>query len=131
MQNNNKTIIKNFVAMVLNKGAIDAVDQFFWDDGLGLHSLKEGLRERQTAFPDMDWTIEEQIAEGDKVVTRFQWTGTHLAEFCDVPATGRSVKVRGVFIDRLEGGKIKETFCIMDFFGLMLQLGALAFPHKR
>jgi steroid delta-isomerase-like uncharacterized protein len=127
---NNSTIIQSFVEVVLNKGEIDSVDQFFWDDGLGLHSLKEDLRYRRAAFPDMHWEIEEQIAGGDKVVTKFEWTGTHLAEFFNVPATGRSVKVRGVFIDRLEGGKIKDTFTFMDGLGLMMQLGAFRLPSK-
>ena len=128
---NNSIIIKNFVDIVLNQGVIDSVDQFVWDDGLGLHELKEALRERRAAFPDMHWTIEEQIAEGDKVVTRFEWVGTHRAEYFNVAATGRSVKVRGVFIDHLEGGKIKKTFFIQDFLGLMMQLGAFRWPQQK
>jgi predicted ester cyclase len=128
---NNRIIIKNFVDIVLNQGVIDSVDQFVWDDGLGLHELKEGLRGRRAAFPDMHWTIEEQIAEGDKVVTRFEWVGTHRAEYFKVAATGRSVKVRGVFIHHLEGGKIKETFFIQDFLGLMMQLGAFRWPQQK
>ena len=66
-----------------------------------------------------------KLAEGDKVVTRFEWTGTHRGEFLGVPATGRSVKVWGVVIDRLEAGRIKDTRILMDALGLMMQLGAL------
>ena len=76
------------------------------------------------AFPDMHWSIEEQIAEADKVVTRFIWTGTHDAEFLGVPAKARRVSVWGMVIDRLESEKIKETRILMDTLGLMRQLGA-------
>jgi predicted ester cyclase len=81
------------------------------------------LRGIRAAFPDMRWTVEEQIAQGDKVVTRFEWTGTHRDVFLGVGATGRAVKVWGVVIDRLEAGKIKDTRIIMDTMGLMMQLG--------
>ena len=96
--------------------------------GPGLGGLKDVLRGMRAAFPDMHWTVEEQIAEGDKVATRFEWTGTHRGEFLGVPATGRAVKVWGVVIDRLEGGKIKDTRIIMDSLGLMLQLGVFPPP---
>ncbi|MEO6382520.1 MAG: ester cyclase [Nitrobacter sp.] len=137
--NDNSAIVKNFVDTVLNQGAIDSSDQFVWEDmveqvpmpgqGPGLNGLKDVLRGMRAAFPDMHWTIEEQITEGDKVVTRFEWTGTHRAEFFGVPATARPVKVWGIVIDRLDGGKIKDTRIIMDGLGLMMQLGALPPPQ--
>jgi predicted ester cyclase len=62
-------------------------------------------------------------------VTRFEWTGTHQAEFLGVPATGRSVKVWGMVIDRLEAGRIKDTRIIMDTLGLMVQFGVFRPPR--
>ena len=104
MQNNSK-IIQRFIEEVLNQGNIESTGQFFWEDmveqvplpgqGPGLEGLKGVLRGMRAGFPDMHWSIEEQIAEGDKVVTRFEWTGTHRGEFLGVPATGRPVKVWG------------------------------------
>ncbi|MEO7166927.1 MAG: ester cyclase [Chthoniobacterales bacterium] len=124
---------------VLNQGAIDSSDQFFWENmvervpmpgqGPGLNGLKDVLRGMRAAFPDMHWTIEEQITEGDKVVTRFEWSGTHRAEFFGVPATGRPVKVWGIVIDRIDGGKIKDTRILMDALGLMMQLRAFPPPQ--
>jgi predicted ester cyclase len=76
------------------------------------------------AFPDLHWSVDEQIVEGDKVATRFEWTGTHRAEFLGIPATGRKVKVWGIVIDRLEAGRVKDTRILMDTLGLMMQLGA-------
>jgi hypothetical protein len=76
----------------------------------------------------MHWTIDEQISEGDKVLTRFEWTGTHRGPFLGVPATHRPVKVWGMVIDRFESGKIQDTRIIMDTLGLMMQLGVIPKP---
>jgi steroid delta-isomerase-like uncharacterized protein len=136
----NSNIVRHFVTEVLNQGKIESAGEFFWEDMVeqvplpdqepGLSGLQDVLRGMRAAFPDMHWTVEEQIAEGDKVVTRFEWTGTHKAAFFGVPATGRPVRVWGVVIDRLEGGKIKDTRLIMDALGLMMQLGAFPPPHR-
>ncbi len=134
----NSQIVCRFIEEVLNQGNIEATDQFFWEDmleqvplpgqGPGVEGLKDMLRGMRAGFPDMHWTVEEQIAEGDKVLTRFEWTGTHQGEFFQVPATGRPVKVWGMAVDRFEGGKIKDTRIIMDSLGLMMQLGAVPPP---
>jgi steroid delta-isomerase-like uncharacterized protein len=131
-------VVRQFIEEVINRGKIDAAEQFFWDDmveqvplpgqGPGIEGLKGVLRGRKAAFPDMHWTIEEQIAEGDKVLSRFEWTGTHDGPFLGVAATHRSVKVWGMVLDRFEGGKIKATRIIMDTLGLMGQLGVIPGP---
>ena len=134
----NSDIVRGFIEEVLNKGNIEESGRFFREDmveqvplpgqGPGLAGLKDILRGMRSSFPNMHWTVEEQVAEGDKVVTRFEWTGTHRGEFLGVPATGRGVKVWGIVIDRFEGGKIKDTRIIMDTLGLMMQLGVLPPP---
>ena len=72
--------------------------------------------------------MNEQIAEGDKVLTRVEWAGTVQGEFLGVPATGRSVRVWGMVIDRLQAGRIKDTRIIMDALGMMMQLGVFPSP---
>lgn len=139
--NNNASIVRNFVEEVLNDGKIDAAGKYFWEDmveqvplpgqGPGLAGLKDVLRGMRAAFPDMHWSIEEQISDGDRVMTRFEWTGTHRGEFLGVPATGRPVKVWGMVIDRLVDEKIKDTRILMDTLGLMMQLGAVPPPAKN
>ena len=62
------------------------------------------------------------------MVSRFEWTGTHQGTFLGVPATNRRVKVWGMVIDRLDGGKIRDTRIIMDTLGLMMQIGAVPPP---
>lgn len=134
----NSNAVRRFIEEVLNQGRIDVADQFFWDDvveqvplpgqGPGLDGLKNALRGLRTAFPDMHWTVQEQVAEGDKVLSRFEWTGTHRGTFLGVPATDRPVTVWGMVIDRFEGDKIKDTRIIMDTLGLMMQLGVVPPP---
>lgn len=129
----NKEIIRQFIDETFNQGKIDSADRFIWEDvveqvpfpgqGPGIQGLKDVLRGMSAAFQDMHWTVDEQIAEADKVVTRFQWTGTHRGTFLGIPATGRPVKVWGIVIDRLEKGRIKQTRILMDTLGLMMQLG--------
>ncbi|RYX84655.1 hypothetical protein EON83_08425 [bacterium] len=65
----------------------------------------------------------EQISEADKVVTRFEWTGTHQGDFLGIPATDRAVQVWGIVIDHFVESKIKNTRLIMDVPGLLAQLG--------
>jgi steroid delta-isomerase-like uncharacterized protein len=135
---NNAAVVRSFVDKVINQGDMVSAEQYVWEDvveqvpfpgqGPGLEGLKDVLRSMRSAFPDLDFSIKEQISEGDKVASRFEWTGTHEQEFLGVPATGRSVRVWGVVIDRLEANRIKDTRIIMDIFGLMMQLGALPPP---
>lgn len=134
----NREIVRQFIEEVLNQGDIEASGKFFHQDmveqvplpgqGPGLDGLKAILRGMRAAFPDMHWKVEEQIAEGDKVMTRFEWTGTHRGPFAGVPATGRPVKVWGIVVDRFEAGKIADTRIIMDTMGMMMQLGVIPSP---
>ena len=131
----NATIVRRFADEVITQGQIDRTAEFVWEDvveqvpfpgqGPGVEGLKDVLRGMRSAFPDLVFAIEEQVAQGDKVASRFEWTGTHQGEFLGVPATGRKVRVWGIVIDRLVEGRIKDTRIIMDIFGLMMQLGAI------
>jgi steroid delta-isomerase-like uncharacterized protein len=134
----NASIVRRFTEEVITQGDMDIAAQLVWEDvveqvpfpgqGPGLEGLKDVLRGMRTAFPDLDFSIKEQIAEDDKVASRFEWTGTHQGEFLGVPRTDRQVSVWGIVIDRLEEGRIKDTRIIMDIFGLMMQLGVFPPP---
>jgi steroid delta-isomerase-like uncharacterized protein len=138
MQSNSNVVLQ-FIDKVLNRGEVDAAGEFFWEDmveqvplpgqGPGVEGLKDALRGLRGAFPDMLWKVAEQIVEGDKVVTRFEWTGTHRSEFLGMPATDKKVKVWGMVIDRLDRGRIRDTRILMDTFGLMMQLGVV--PQQK
>ena len=95
-------------------------------------SVDEHLRlSARNANKDSNWTVEEQIAEGDKVLSRFVWTGTHHGEFLGIPATHRPIRVWGMVIDRFAGEKIVSTRILMDTFGLMVQLGVIPPPGPQ
>jgi steroid delta-isomerase-like uncharacterized protein len=80
------------------------------------------------AFPDIHFTIEDQIADGDRVVTRWTATGTHQGEFQGIAPTNRQVRMTGTDIDRFAGGKVIECWTTTDDLGLMQQLGAIPAP---
>ncbi|MGE0594095.1 MAG: ester cyclase [Vicinamibacterales bacterium] len=135
MSDRHKARVRDFLARVLTGGDIDATGEYFAVDmveevplpgqGPGLSGLKETLARIRSAFPDSTWTVEEQIAEGDKVLTRFVWTGTHQGEFLGIPATHRPIHVWGMVIDQFSGDTIISTRILMDTFGMMMQLGVI------
>jgi len=77
------------------------------------------------AFPDGKWTIEDQLAEGDKVMTRWNFTGTHKGMFKGIAPTGRKVAITGMVIDRVVDGRIVEEWEEFDALGTMRQLGVV------
>jgi steroid delta-isomerase-like uncharacterized protein len=79
----------------------------------------------RSAFPDWVETVEDVIAEGDKVVIRVTGRGSHEGEFQGIPATGRQVTATGVGIGRIQDGRIVEAWAAYDALGLMQQLGAI------
>jgi len=91
----------------------------------GAAGWKQLAQMYRTAFPDVIMTIDEQIAEGDKVVTRFTARGTHRGELAGVAASGRLVTVPCLTIDRIVGGQIVETFELFDQLGMFQAIGTL------
>ncbi len=79
----------------------------------------------RSAFPDTQITIEDQLAEGDMVATRWTARGTHQGELMGVPPSGNRVEVAGITISRIEGGKIEEDWDNYDALGMMQQIGAI------
>jgi steroid delta-isomerase-like uncharacterized protein len=140
MSEYNKARIREFIDRVLTAGEVDATGDYFHSDmveevpfpgqGPGLDGLKETLTRIRRAFPDSQWKVEEQIAEDDKVVTRFLWSGTHQGEFLGIPATNRAIRVWGMVIDRFEERKVKSTRILLDTSSMMQQLGVLPAAPK-
>lgn len=82
----------------------------------------------QAGFPDMKVTVEDAIAEGNKVATRGYFTGTHRGAFMGIPATGKTIKVSYSDVWRVENGKLVENWVQMDQLGIMQQLGVIPTP---
>jgi steroid delta-isomerase-like uncharacterized protein len=134
-ESENVSVIARFLEEVINQGRLEQADELVAVDFVELDPLpgqrqgREGLKEvigmMRAAFPDIHWVVEETVASGDKVVARFTWTGTHRGTFLGVPASGRSVSVKGVVIDRLAAGKMADSRILMDNFTMMQQLGVI------
>jgi predicted ester cyclase len=82
----------------------------------------------RAAFPDMRVTLEEELAEDDKVTTRGYFTGTHQGDFQGIPPTGKQIKVKYIDVWRVANGKLVENWVRMDQLGLMQQLGVIPMP---
>jgi steroid delta-isomerase-like uncharacterized protein len=94
-------------------------------DATGAALLKEVFGRLHRAFPDLHVTIEDLIAEGDKVVARNTITGTHQGEYMGLPPTGKSIRYDEIFICRFAGDRIAETWGVVDVLSQLRQLGAL------
>jgi steroid delta-isomerase-like uncharacterized protein len=131
----NKGVVSSFVEEVINRGQLERVNDLVALDFVELDPLpgqqqgREGLKQViaafRTAFPDIHWVIEEMVAEGDKVFSRFTWHGTHRDKFFGIPATGREIVVRGMVVDRVVAGKMVDSLILMDGLGMMTQLGVI------
>ncbi len=84
----------------------------------------------RAAFPDMTMTIDDQVAEGDKVVSRLTASGTHLGDYVGMPATGKSFSIGVIDVFRIEGGMIVERWGQSDDMGMMQQLGVIPPPGE-
>ena len=91
----------------------------------GVDALKGFVAGYRRAFPDAHSTVEDQVAEGDKVVTRWRARGTHRGELGPIAATDRPFEMDGVTIERIEDGRIAEVWAARDELGLLRQLGVL------
>ena len=98
------------------------------EDLRGPAAIKQFAAGVREAFPDLEITIEDQIAEGDKVLTRFRTRGTHQGELWGIPPTGRVVEITNMSMCRIEGGKMVEEWPAPDRLSMMQQLGVMDQP---
>ena len=127
----NKAIMRRFVE-VWNTDNVDLIDEVVAADCVlpnlgvrGAEALKQGVTAFRSIFPDTHLTTEDVIAEGDKVVVRISGSGTHMAEFAGIQATGKKVTWTGIAIGRCAGGKLVEVWSNEDALGRLQQLGAI------
>lgn len=136
----NKTLARRFYEE-LSKGNLAIVDEVAAANMIdhnppapGLAPGREGAKQVfnmfRAAFPDLHFTVEDQVAEGDKVVSRLTVRGTHRGQFQGIPPTGKTVTVGLIDIFRIAGGKGVERWGQMDSMGLMQQLGAVPQPGQ-
>lgn len=136
----NKALFRRFMDEVFNRGNIGLVDELVVVDFAEHEELppgtppgREGLKRIvavfRTAFPDFKVTLDDLIAEGDRVVVRSTWSGTQQGEFMGIAPTGKRVSFEVIDIVRIAGGKVQEHWGQMDNMLLMQQLGLAPVPE--
>lgn len=125
---------------IFNQGNLALADEIFSPDFMwheahlpplpqGPESIKMFATMLRSAFPDLHLSLEDSVAAGDRVVTRWSFQGTHRGEFFGVPPTGRTVTTSGIDIWRVRDGRIVENQQVVDNLGLLQQLGAVPQPE--
>jgi steroid delta-isomerase-like uncharacterized protein len=133
-----KAVVRRFYEDVLNRGDIVALEELAVEDylendmlpgqGTGLAGLRDRVTMLKTAL-DSQFTIEDVIAEGDKVAVRWTNSGTHVGNFAGIPATGKTFTIAGVDIHRMRDGKMAEHWHVVDQLTMLQQLGIIPAPE--
>lgn len=136
----NKATVRRFIEEVQNRHDIGALEKLFSPDytdhsnistlPASLDGTKQFFTMLFTAFPDIHVTLHDQVAEGDKVVTRKTFHGTHRGEFMGIAPTGKKIAVDVIDIFRFAGGKITDHWAVADMLGLKQQLGVVPPPGQ-
>ncbi|MGE5378654.1 MAG: ester cyclase [Bacteroidota bacterium] len=131
----NKSIVRRWVEEGWNKGNAALIDQLFTPDfyqhetGPETVTSSEALKQFHAgylaAIPDLQFTVDDLVAEGDRVAWRFQATGHQNGPLMGVPASGKAVAVTGIIIFRFEGSRIAEAWLNLDVLGLLQQVGII------
>jgi|SRR5215469_2545372 len=130
----NKAINRRLFEEVLNKGHLALVDELVSPDNVfhtptgpvhGLEGYKQFITMYLSAFPGLQFTIEDEIAEGEKAVTRYTARGTNTGSLMGMPATGKQATVTGIVIGRFANGKLVEGWLDFDALGMLQQLGVI------
>ena len=143
MSEENKEKARRMMEEAFGGGKLEVVDEVLDPDFVcydpnsesgevrGADTMKQEIGWFRSAVPDLTYTVEDQVAEGDEVVTRWKATGTHKGEFFGVAPTGKRIEMSGIQIDRFdEHGKMVEEWPEYDLLGAMKQMGAVSEPAQ-
>jgi predicted ester cyclase len=129
--NANKAIVQRFIAEVWNGNDLAAVDNLVHPDyaiegiGRGPEAVRNNVAAYRTAFPDLAWTIEQMVAEGDWVAVRLTLRGTHLGPLRSIPPTGKHVEMKEMAFWLVTKDLLRAVWSVGDALGLRVQMGAL------
>jgi predicted ester cyclase len=140
MSSANSQIIRRWFEEVWNQGNAAAIDEMSHPHTRGygqaeqgrtidMDEFKELWRNLRAAFPDIQFTIEDTIEQGDKVAARWSAIMTHTGNFLGIAPTQRQAKITGISYQRMDGGKIVEGWDNWDQLGLLVQIGATKLPN--
>ena len=137
----NKVIMRRFWE-VWEEGDIDRLDELLAHEYVnralatpdlppGPEGVKEVVSMFRSGMPDLRVVIEDMIAEGDRVATRYALEGTHGGQLFGIAPTGRHLSIKSMTVERLSGGKIVEHWRVTDELDMMRQLGAIGVPENN
>ena len=135
-QDDNKAIARRFFEEVWNQRTLDVVDEIFAPTltfngkSVSREAIKQLVTARLAAFPDIHVTVDDQVAEGDKVSTRRTWEATHQGPYRGISATGKRVRWTQISIVRFAEGRAVEDWAIADELSILEQLGHLPSPGR-
>jgi steroid delta-isomerase-like uncharacterized protein len=134
-----KDVARQYYLRVLNDGDVDLLDQLAvehyeeHDPVPGQGAERQGLKDRVSILREafgQTFTIEDVVAEGDRVVVRWTGRGTHSGTFMGIPPTGRTFTIAGIDVHRFEDGRMAEHWHVVDQLALMQQLGLIPDPES-
>jgi steroid delta-isomerase-like uncharacterized protein len=139
MSEQNKAVVRRFIEEAWNNGNLEVIDELVTDEHVdhdptrtGTPGGPEGMRTMiqmyRSAFPDARIELGELIAEGDLVAGPWRATGTHRGELMGIPASGKSIEITGIGVDRIVDGRIVESWANWDTLGMLGQIGAAPAP---
>lgn len=140
----NKDKVRRVFEEAFGSGKVEVIDEVVHTDFVchdpnsetgeirGLETIKGEVGYFRQAFPDFFFRVDDQVAEGAKVTSRYTLGGTHQGEFFGVPGTGKRVEISGINIDRFdESGKLVEEWASYDLLGAMRKLGVVPEPQQQ
>jgi steroid delta-isomerase-like uncharacterized protein len=135
-ESQNKLLARRFLEEVVNTGALDRLAEFLAPEYVapflgiaGIDQAREHLLTFRHCYPDMFVTVEGQVAERDIVVTWYVMRGTHLGAFAGVPATGKTITLRAVNVQRIRDGRVMEHWGGSNSLETLLELGLVRWAH--
>ena len=121
--NKNKEVVSKMYQSFLNQKQFELLDNFIDSDYL--ESFLNANKPLLNAFPDINFMVKEILADGDKVMTIYEWSGTHQKEYHKIPPTNKKIKVEGISIYEIKNGKIINNIARPNKLSFFLQLGLL------
>jgi steroid delta-isomerase-like uncharacterized protein len=142
MSEENEALVRRYFEEIWDKGNLELIEELFTTNFVrhgpvgtegevrGLEGFKDLVSSYRSGLPDLRITIEDLIAQGERVVTRWRAYGTHQGELLGNAPTGNEASVTGILVDRVSGGKIEEEWAAYDTLHFMQQIGAIAAPGQ-
>ncbi|MGV3560080.1 ester cyclase [Larkinella arboricola] len=128
----NKTTVRRLYEEIIRFGKLEQLENIVDDEftgigpGKGAAAFAEAVRELRQGFPDLEWTVHDVLAEGDKVAIRWSWKGTHRGLFRGFPASGKTVTNDANVIYQFRGNKIIRSWLQSDRLGVLQQIGVIS-----